>query len=292
MSWAAHELESYVIQRHTKVKVSYLAILLGCLGPDLATKFPVYGLRIGGFRFRAVSQPWQYHRGWPGVGFTHTLIFAIVVAVFVLWKFQSREWALGLLLGVAAHVFTDMFDSVGTMLFFPFTTQHYTTGMWAYAAQQGRYGDAAAYYSSLGGVWDTLWLVVAIAHWRVLKGDYFFSVVMPVDPAWAWLRRKFGMSDRAMLALYRSYFVYGASRIFAWFLWARLIDKAPLDLSWGGPDWINKAPGQHETVLTVLRNTAIGVTGFAVLTWLIWRYLWLPLWRRATPATAANPLPA
>jgi hypothetical protein len=45
-------------------------------------------------------------------------------------------------------------------------------------------------------------------------------------------------------------------------------------------------------VLTVLRNTAIGVTGFAVLTWLIWRYLWLPLWRRATPATAANPLPA
>jgi len=58
VSWAAHELESYVIQRHTKVKVSYLAILLGCLGPDLATKFPVYGLHLGSFTVRAVGQPW------------------------------------------------------------------------------------------------------------------------------------------------------------------------------------------------------------------------------------------
>ena len=31
MSWAAHELESYVIQKHVKAKVSYVAILLGCL---------------------------------------------------------------------------------------------------------------------------------------------------------------------------------------------------------------------------------------------------------------------
>lgn len=53
---------------------------------------------------------------------------------------------------------TDCFDSVGTMLFFPFTTQRYSTGMWAYASQQGRYGDASAYYSSLGGVWDFLTL--------------------------------------------------------------------------------------------------------------------------------------
>jgi len=31
MSWAAHELESYFLQKHVKVKVSYLAILLGCV---------------------------------------------------------------------------------------------------------------------------------------------------------------------------------------------------------------------------------------------------------------------
>ena len=31
MSWAAHELESYFIQKHTKARISYLAILLGGL---------------------------------------------------------------------------------------------------------------------------------------------------------------------------------------------------------------------------------------------------------------------
>lgn len=48
-----------------------------------------------------------------------------------------------------------------------------------------------------------------------------------------------------MLALYRAYFVYGACRIVAWFTWARLIDHAPVDLSWGGPDWVTRAPVQH-----------------------------------------------
>lgn len=289
MSWAAHELESYIIQRHVKVKVSYTAILLGCLAPDMLTKLPVYGFHLGPLNFSAEQHPWEYHRGFPGVGFTHTIFFAVFISVIVLWAFKSREWSLGLLLGTAAHVLTDMFDSVGTMVFFPFTTQHYTTGMWAYAAQQGRYGDAAAYYSSLGGVWDLFWLGIVLLNYKALSRVFFFGTVTTSDPFWPWLRRRFKLSDRAMLALYRSYFFYGAGRIFAWFIWARWIKKAPLDLSWGGPYWVTKAPGQTEGWAAALQNTAIGLVGFGAFGYLFFRYVYRPLWRRTPEYEAPEP---
>lgn len=287
MSWAAHELESYVIQKHVKTRVSYLAILLGCLLPDLMTKLPVYGFSIGGFTLKA-SNPAHYHRGWPGVGFTHSLMFGTLVALLVLWLVKSRAWALGLLLGQWAHVLTDMFDSVGTMVLFPFTTQHYTTGMWAYAAQQGRYGDAAAYYSSLGGVWDVFWLLVAVSSYQVFKRRFFFEKVVPDDPAWGWLRRKFALSDVAMLALYRAYFVYGACRIVAWFTWARIEDY-PLDLRWGGPYWVTKVVNEPVSAAAFARNTAVGLAGLSLALWLIWRYAGRRLWARAGEPAPASP---
>lgn len=281
MSWAAHELESYFIQKHTKARVSYLAILLGCLLPDLVTKLPVYGVHIGSFSFKA-SVPAEYHRGWPGVGPTHSLFFGVLVAVLFLYATGSRAWFLGVLLGQWAHVLTDTFDSVGTMVFFPFTTQHYTTGMWAYAAQQGRYGDAAAYYSSLGGAWDLLWLCLALTGYKVFSRKFFFTTVVPNDPAvWGWLKRRFALSPTAMVALYRSYFIYGGARIFAWFIWARTIDKAPLDLSWGGPYWVHKYTHRPTPVLQFLTNTVVGAVGFSLMLYVGWLLIGRRLWRRA-----------
>jgi membrane-bound metal-dependent hydrolase YbcI (DUF457 family) len=282
VSWAAHELESYVLQRHTgdRVKVSYLAILLGCLLPDLMTKLPVYGVTIGSFSLKA-SYPAQYHRGWPGVGFTHSLIFGVLVALLVLWRTKSKAWALGLLIGQWAHVLTDVNDTVGTMLFFPFSLQNYSTNMWAYAAQAGRYGDAAAYYSSLGGVWDLFWLLVAAFTWRVFTRDYFFDEVVPADPAWGWLRRRFDLSDRAMLLLYRGYFFYGACRIFAWTIWAHAVDHAPWDLTWGGPSFVQAADLSRQPWSEYLLNTLRGAVLMALALWLLWRFLGRRLWARA-----------
>ena len=56
----------------------------------------------------------------------------------------------GYLLGYAAHALTDVNDSVGTLLLFPFSTLNWSVRTWAYAAtvQGGKYLDAAAYYSS------------------------------------------------------------------------------------------------------------------------------------------------
>lgn len=285
MSWAAHELESYVIQKHLKTKVSYLAILLGCLGPDLMTKLPVYGVKIGGHQLIKASFPAKYHRGWPGVGPTHSLLFGTIVALLVLWLAKNRAWALGLLVGIWSHVLTDMFDSVGTMLFFPFTTQHYSTGLWGYAAQAGRYGDAAAYYSSFGGVWDFMWLLIAIQGRSVLTKRYFFTKVVPDDPAWAWLRRKFRLSDRAMLAMYRAFFIYGGCRIFAWFFWARFFNPhrgvQKMSLVWKGPSWVKHVSFPAPNWGQFFLNTGVGIVGFGLLLTAVWFILGKKLWAKA-----------
>ena len=46
MSWAAHDLEPYVFQRHLGkgVAISFVAVVLGSWGPDLLTKWLVYGI--------------------------------------------------------------------------------------------------------------------------------------------------------------------------------------------------------------------------------------------------------
>ncbi|TDC23937.1 hypothetical protein E1265_11475 [Streptomyces sp. 8K308] len=108
-------------------------------------------------------------------------MFAVVLGPLVLWIFRSLEWALCLF--------------VGTMLFFPFTAQQYSTDMWAYAAQAGRYGDAAAHYGRLGLVWDLIWLTRAAR----LQGP-----ARPLLLRRGWLRRRH-LSDRVLLALYRAY---------------------------------------------------------------------------------------
>ncbi|MGI8664221.1 MAG: metal-dependent hydrolase [Acidimicrobiales bacterium] len=286
MSWAAHELESYVLQKHVKAKISYIAVLFGCLLPDFFTKLPVYGLHIGDVELIKAKTPYKYHRGWPGVGPTHSLLWAFLISTLVLVVWRNRAWFLGILIGTAAHVFTDTFDSVGTMVFFPFTTEHYSTGMWAYAAQQGRYGDAAAYYSSLGGVWDVFWLLIALTGAGVLGRKYFREQVMPNDPgAWAWLKRTFGLNDSAMLAAYRAWFVYGTARIFAWFAWARLLNpergKEVLDLSWGGPSWVEKVSYPFPGWGTFLLHTTIGILGWTVTVVVGWRWFGRRLWVRA-----------
>lgn len=120
MSWAAHEFENYFLQHHLGARASFLAIVVGTQAPDLFTKYFVY----------SSTDPARFHRGWPGVGFTHSLIFGVVVAMLVLAVTRSRSWALGLLVGQWAHVLTDIADTAGVMPFFPFSMEPVTIGMW------------------------------------------------------------------------------------------------------------------------------------------------------------------
>jgi hypothetical protein len=177
------------------------------------------------------------------------------------------------------------------MLFFPFTTQHYTVGMWAYAAQQGKFGDADAYYSSLGGVWDTFWLVIVLFGWRALTREFFFTRIVADDPVWGWLRRRFRLSNRAMLALYRAYFCYGLTRIIAWSSIARFRSKAPFDWTWGGPGFVEKAPSSWPGWGDFLLNTLRGAALFVLAGYVIWRLVGRHLWQRAEPKDP-SPAPA
>jgi LexA-binding, inner membrane-associated putative hydrolase len=238
MSWAAHDLEPYAVQRHVGIKLAFVPLLIGSYAPDLMTKWFVYGVHIFGHRLKA-DNPVQFHRGWPGMGFTHSLLWGVVIGL-IIWKvFDSKLWAISFLVGQWAHAITDTGDTVGTMLLFPWT-HHFSLGAWAYAGQTGRLTDAAAYFSGLGSMWDLVFVVYGIYSWRVLTGAYFDRYIFAADQRfWTWLQRFIGRDG--LIALYRAAFFYGSCRWVAWTLWAHVVHHYPYDLSWGGPHWIQAA---------------------------------------------------
>ena len=272
MSWAAHEFENYVIQRETGRKVSFLAIVLGAQLPDLFTKSFVY----------AADDPASFHRGWPGVGFSHSLIFGAFFAALILRVTRSRSWALGILIGQWAHVLTDFADTAGTMPFFPFSTEPVTISMWKHAAAEGRYGDAAAYYSSLGGIWDLFWLVILLVFARkVLRPSYFRSTIVPADPqVWGWLHRRLRLPEAGLILFYWGYLFYGAGRMTTWFLYARFGEEAPWDPVWAGPGWVEANDLSDAGWLEVVVRTSIGGVLFFAFLYLCWRWFLRGWWER------------
>ncbi|MFN8222056.1 MAG: metal-dependent hydrolase [Gaiellales bacterium] len=235
MSWAAHDLEPYVLHKHFGLKIAFVPLLIGSYAPDMMTKWFVYGITVFGERLKA-DNPAQFHRGWPGVGFTHSLLFGVVIGA-ILWRTLGKSWGLGFMIGHWAHALTDIGDTYGTMLLFPFSTDTVHVGAWAYAGQTGRFTDAAAYYSGLGWVWDGVWLALVLVNWRTLTSGYFFSHVLPADVSLQAFQRRF--SRDAVLVLYRVAFLYGACRWLGWLIWAHVIHHYPFDLSWGGPHWVD-----------------------------------------------------
>lgn len=262
MSWAAHQFEVYAVQAHLPRKmrgrVSFWGIFLGDFTPDFLSKFWVYGFTINGTHYGA-DVPHKWHRGFPGMGFTHTLFFGIVLTLAIWGWRRNRAFTVGYLLGYAAHALTDINDSVGVLLLFPFLLTNFTSQTWAYAAtiEGGKYLDAAAYYSSLGLVMDALWLVVVLVSWRVLTREYWRTRIVPADArAWAWFGR--WLPERGLLALYRATFFYGLCRMISWSAWARLFADPvefaaydvtsrgfPMDLSWTGPYWLDARSLPH-----------------------------------------------
>jgi membrane-bound metal-dependent hydrolase YbcI (DUF457 family) len=259
-------------------KVSWWAIFVGDFTPDFLAKFWVYGVTINGVHYGA-SKPYQFHRGWPGLGISHTLFLgALLTAGIWIWK-RSRAWTVGYLLGFAAHVLTDVNDSIGTMLLFPFTTLNWSVQTWAYAAAGGKYRDAAAYYSSLGFMMDVFWLVVVLLSWRVLTKEFWRTQIVPADPhVWSWLG-KF-LDDRGLLALYRSIFFYGVCRLISWTTWAHFVAKPvldgmqhdgyPWDLSWTGPDWVQHVTLPHVNPWVVLPMTLLMLGGVYLVASALW----------------------
>jgi hypothetical protein len=235
MSWAAHDLEPYVIQKHLGKKVAFVPLLVGSYAPDLLSKWFVYGVSLAGVELKA-DDPAQFHRGWPGAGFTHSLTFGVVVGLLLYLVFGNKVVAYSFTIGQWAHALTDMGDTVGSMLFFPFTDHLFAVGAWAYAGQTGRYVDAGAYFSGLGFVWDGVFVVWAILSWRVLTRGYFRQTVMAADPFWRWAGRY--VSESVLVAMYRASFFYGVARWTAWLIWAHVVRSFAFDLRWGGPRWV------------------------------------------------------
>jgi membrane-bound metal-dependent hydrolase YbcI (DUF457 family) len=236
VSWAAHDLEPYLFRAKLGGVVSLPLCLIGSYSPDIATKWAVYGLGWSGHQ-KLVDDPVQLHRGFPGVGFTHSLAFGLLMGAFIFALSRNWMWAFSFVLGAWAHVFSDTLDSVGVMLFFPFTEWHLHFDVWEYVGQAGRKEDAIAYYTSLGGVWDAFWAVWLAFNWRMFTAHHFHTEIVPRDSFWLWMRTK--ASDSVMLTIYRASAFFGVASIIGWYIWALLINDfhAALDWSLGGPHW-------------------------------------------------------
>ncbi len=235
MSWAAHDFEPYAIQQHLSGKVAMLPLYIGSIGPDLFTKWYVYGVSLFGIEFKA-ADPATFHRSWPGAGFTHTPVFALAVGLLLFSVTRNRIWAFSLGLGLCAHACTDILDTNGTMLLFPFSTERISLGAWAYAAEEGKHLDGFAYYSSLGLVADLAALALTLVSWRVLQRAYFEEHVLPRDPVMKLAGKV--MPPSGLLVIYRFGFVFGLARLVSWMLYAHVFHSNAFDLSWGGPDWV------------------------------------------------------
>jgi membrane-bound metal-dependent hydrolase YbcI (DUF457 family) len=284
VSWAAHEFEIYFIEKHVGARASFFGIVVGTFLPDLFTKAFVY---------EHLSDAAHFHRGWPGLGFSHSLAFGVVIATVVLWLTRSRGWALGLLIGQWAHVLTDMSDTAGVMIFFPFSTENLSIHMWKHAAAKGRLGDAAAYYSGLGGVWDFFWFLMVVLFARsALRADYFRTVVLPADPkVWAWCRRRLHLSENGLLVAYRAYFLYATGRMTAWFLYARFQSGAPWQPVWGGPLYVPGHYLAYGSRLEILVRLTIGGVAFFLVLFLCWITVGRRLWERAADPPRVVPSP-
>ena len=127
MSWAAHDLEPYVVQKHLGKKIAFVPLLVGSYAPDLLSKWFVYGIEVLGIDLRA-DDPAQFHRDWPGFGFTHSLFFGLAVGLIIYLLVRSRVWAVSFVIGHWLHAITDVGDTLGSMLFFPFSTDHVALG--------------------------------------------------------------------------------------------------------------------------------------------------------------------
>ena len=236
MSWAAHDLEPYLFRAKLGARISIVWCLIGSYSPDVLTKWAVYGF---GFSHHdaILDDPVQFHRGWPGAGFTHTPFWAFAVTAVILLLTRNRTWAFSYLLGAIAHVLSDSLDSVGVMMLFPLSTWHMNFGLWDYVGEAGRAKDAVAYYTSLGGVWDAFWALWLLRYWRMFTITYFRDELYPSDPFWSWMHRFTG--ETVMLTVYRTSAFFGYASIIGWYIWVLAInDFHPhLDWSFGAPHW-------------------------------------------------------
>ncbi len=235
MSWVSHDLEPYVIQRYMGKKVAFVpaahrVVRAGSRDEVVRLRRRRVRARVQGRRSGTVPS----RLPWRGVH-AHAVLRHRRRRHSSTSIWRNKLWALSFLIGQWVHAFTDVCDKLGVMLAFPFSTHIYSIGLWPYAAEAGRLGDAAAYFSGPALVWDGLWVVLAIASWRVLTKQYFREVIAPTDPFWGWAGRR--LPEVAQLALYRTSFFYGIARWITWILWVHVVNAYAFDLSWGGPHW-------------------------------------------------------
>ena len=92
--------------------------------------------------------------------------------------------------------------------------------------------------------------------------------------------RTFRLPEHALLLVYRGLLFYGLARMIAWFLYARFDARTPLQLGWGGPEYVAANDLSDAGWLEVVVRTSIGGVLFAGFLWICWRLVIRRLWDR------------
>ena len=168
-------------------------------------KWFVYGIHIGGWDLKA-SDPVQFHRGWPGVGFTHSLLYGVVISPPLLAA--AREQDLGDQLsdrpvGARDHRHRRHGRDDAAL---PVDDPHplRRVGVRGPDRARDRCGGLLQWSRR---VWDAVWIVYGIFSWRVLTRSYFEQHVFTADEFWSRANKYLPMA--ALLVVYRAAFFYG-----------------------------------------------------------------------------------
>ena len=197
MCWFSHDLEPYAFKILSR-RVLLTWLLFGSVSPDIFTKFFIESGWIPVFQHRHI-----------GIGVTHTLFFGVVVAIIIYFLAKRKvghDYAVrastSFLIGQWSHVLLDSLDSVGLMIFFPFSEKFFALSFWSYAAQLGHWGDLYVFYHSIALFIETIVFVfVWLKAWRFLLPREFEKILSEE-------RLDYIISVRNRGVLYTLYFYY------------------------------------------------------------------------------------
>ena len=78
MSWAAHDIEPYLLRAKLGASISVPFCIIGSYSPDILTKWAVYGLDFSGSK---------------------KLLFSVLIALVIFLWSKNRAWAVSFVIG-------------------------------------------------------------------------------------------------------------------------------------------------------------------------------------------------
>ena len=163
LSWAAHDLEPYAIQRHTRLKIAFVPLLIGSYAPDLMSQVVRVRdphRRLGPEGVRSGAVPPRLARA----SASRTRCSSASWSAFLVWKvcWGARLWAISFLIGAVGardhrHGRHRRDDAA-----LPVDASTSTSAPGPTRGRRDASPTPPRTSAGLGAVWDLVWIVYGI----------------------------------------------------------------------------------------------------------------------------------